>query len=216
MTPPWFKFSGPNSPFTFHPSRFTHNTHTMAGKVEIKKEEILSDDKYTLKKVIFDLEGETQERQVYDRGNGATILLYNKSKKTVILTRQFRLPSFLNGNRDGMLIETCAGFLDGDDPESCVRRESEEETGYRLKEVKKVFEAYSSPGGLTEIIHYFVAPYAKDQKVNEGGGLDEEQENIQTMEIAFDKALDMLDRGEIRDAKTIILLLYAKANRLLE
>jgi nudix-type nucleoside diphosphatase (YffH/AdpP family) len=188
----------------------------MPGEIQIKKEEILSDEKYTLKKVIFELDGEKQERQVYDRGNGATILLYNIAKRTIILTRQFRLPSYLNGNPGGMLIETCAGFLDGDDPESCVRRESEEETGYRLKEVKKVFEAYSSPGGLTEVLHYFVAPYSADQKVNEGGGLEEEQENIQTIEITFDSAMEMLDRGEIRDAKTIILLLYAKANRIFD
>jgi GDP-mannose pyrophosphatase NudK len=186
----------------------------MAGKVEIKKEEILSDEKYTLKNITFELDGDKQVRQVYDRGNGATILLYNKGKKTVILTRQFRLPSYLNGNKTGMLIETCAGFLDGDDPESGIRRESEEETGYRLKEVKKVFEAYSSPGGLTEIIYYFIAPYDENQKVNDGGGLEEEHEKIQIMEVSFDEALAMVDRGEIRDAKTIILLLYAKANQL--
>jgi len=186
----------------------------MTGNVEIKKEEILSDEKYTLKKITFELDGEKQVRQVYDRGNGATILLYNKRKKTIILTRQFRLPSYLNGNKTGMLIETCAGFLDGDDPESGIRRETEEETGYRLKEVKKVFEAYSSPGGLTEIIYFFIAPYDDDQKVNEGGGLEEEHENIQILEISLDNALAMLESGEIRDAKTIVLLLYAKANQL--
>jgi GDP-mannose pyrophosphatase NudK len=188
----------------------------MEPKVAIKKEEILSETEYALKKITFELKGEKQTREIYDRGNGATILLYNKEKGTVILTRQFRLPSYVNGNKTGMLTETCAGFLDGDDPESCVRRESEEETGYRLKEVKKVFEAYSSPGGLTEILYYFVAPYADEDKINGGGGLQEEQEHIQILELPFSKAFEMVQNGEIRDAKTIILLQYAKINQLVE
>jgi nudix-type nucleoside diphosphatase (YffH/AdpP family) len=186
----------------------------MEGKVNIKKEKILSEKNYLLKEVTFELEGEEQTREIYDRGNGATILLYNKEKGTVILTSQFRLPSYLNGNKTGMLTETCAGFLDGDDPETCVRRESEEETGYRLAEVKKVFEAYSSPGGLTEMLHFFVAPYSENQKVQEGGGLEEEQEHIKILELPFQRAIDMMNSGEIRDAKTIILLQFALINKL--
>jgi GDP-mannose pyrophosphatase NudK len=186
----------------------------MEMKAVIKKEEILSDESYLLKNITFELDGEKQTREIYDRGNGATILLYNKEKGTVILTNQFRLPSFINGNKTGMLTETCAGFLDGDEPEACVRRESEEETGYRVKEVKKVFEAYSSPGGLTELLHYFVAPYADEDKINEGGGLEEEQEHINILELPFKQALAMLNNGEIRDAKTIILLQYALINKL--
>ena len=188
----------------------------MVGIVKIKKEEILSDDHYVLKKITYQIKDRDETREVYDRGNGATILLYNKEKKTVLLTRQFRLPSFLNGNPTGFLIEPCAGFLDGDDPEQCARRESEEETGFKPKEVKKVFEAYSSPGALTELLHYFIAPYSDEDKINEGGGLKEEQEDIEVLEIPFVKAFDMINTGEIKDAKAIILLQFAKINRLIE
>jgi GDP-mannose pyrophosphatase NudK len=186
----------------------------MEGNVNIKKEKILSGKNFLLKEVTFELRGEEQTREIYDRGNAATILLYNKEKGTVILTKQFRLPSYLNGNKTGMLTETCAGLLDGDDPEACVRRESEEETGYRLEEVTKVFEAYTSPGALTEMVHFFVAPYSEKQKVTEGGGLHEEQEYINIMELPLQKAINLMNRGEIRDAKTIILLQYAILNRL--
>jgi GDP-mannose pyrophosphatase NudK len=182
----------------------------------IRKEEVLSDENYLLKKITFELNGEKQTREIYDRGNGATILLYNKQKSTVILTNQFRLPSFVNGNKTGMLTEACAGFLDGDEPEACVRREAEEETGYRLKEVKKVFEAYSSPGGLTELLYYFVAAYADHDKIKEGGGLEDEQEHIKILELPFQRAIEMVNNGEIRDAKTIILLQYALINRLVD
>ena len=188
----------------------------MEMKAVIRKEEVLSDENYLLKKITFELNGEKQTREIYDRGNGATILLYNKQKGTVILTNQFRLPSFVNGNKTGMLTETCAGFLDGDEPEACVRREAEEETGYRLKEVKKVFEAYSSPGGLTELLYYFVAAYADDDKIKEGGGLAEEQEHINILELPFKRAIEMVNSGEIRDAKTIILLQYALINNLVD
>jgi nudix-type nucleoside diphosphatase (YffH/AdpP family) len=186
----------------------------MEGKVNIKKEKVLSEKNYILKEVTFELEGEEQTREIYHRGNGATILLYNKEKRTVILTNQFRLPSYVNGNKTGMLTETCAGFLDGDDPEACVRRESEEETGYRLSEVKKVFEAYTSPGGLTEMLYFFVAPYSAEQKINEGGGLEEEQEHINILELPFQRAVEMMNNGQIKDAKTIILLQYAFINKL--
>ncbi len=153
---------------------------------------------------------ETQHREAYDRGNGATILLYNPEQKTVILTRQFRLPSYVNGNPDGMLIEACAGLLDQDDPEQAIRRETEEETGYKIGEVQKVFEAYMSPGSVTEILYFFVAAYTKDHKVNDGGGVEHEQENIEVLELPFAQALEMVASGEIRDGKTIMLLQYAQ------
>jgi nudix-type nucleoside diphosphatase (YffH/AdpP family) len=124
------------------------------------------------------------------------------------------LPSFINGNPDGMLIETCAGLLDKDNPEDCIRRETEEETGYKITAVRKIFEAYMSPGSVTEILYFFVAEYTKDMKVTEGGGIAHEQENIEVLEIPFQKALGMIDTGEIKDGKTIMLLQYAKLNGL--
>jgi len=188
-------------------------------KVQIKDIEILSDHWYTLKKVTFDYQApdgtqQTQSREVYDRGNAATILLYHKDKKTVILTRQFRMPSYLNGNETGMLIEACAGLLDQDNPEDCIRRETEEETGYQISQVRKIFEAYMSPGAATEMLYFFVAEYSQALKVNEGGGLEDEQENIEVLELPFTEALQMIKTGEIRDAKTIMLLQYAQLNQL--
>lgn len=187
--------------------------------IKIKSSELLSDNHYILNKVTIDYtkqDGttETQTREVYDRGNGATILLYNKEKKTVILIRQFRLPTYLNGNKTGMIIETCAGLLEEENPEDCIKRETEEETGYSLTEVKKVFESYMSPGSVTEIIHFFVAEYSKEMKTSDGGGLDTEHENIDVLELPFEKALEMIKTGEIKDAKTIMLLQYAKINNL--
>lgn len=173
---------------------------------------ILSDNWYTLRKARYEYytngEWKKMEREAYDRGNGAVILLYNTAQKTVILTRQFRLPTYINGNADGMLIEACAGLLDKDNPEDCIKRETEEETGYQVKDVKKVFEAYMSPGSVTEILYFFVAAYAKDMKVHDGGGLDHEQENIEVLELPFDTAVMMIETGEIKDAKTIMLLQY--------
>lgn len=173
---------------------------------------ILSDNWYTLRKANYEYyingEWKKMEREAYDRGNGAVILLYNTTQKTVILTRQFRLPTYINGNADGMLIEACAGLLDKDNPEDCIKRETEEETGYQVKDVKKVFEAYMSPGSVTEILYFFVAAYAKDMKVHDGGGLDHEQENIEVLELPFDTAVMMIETGEIKDAKTIMLLQY--------
>ncbi len=157
---------------------------------------------------------QTQSRETYDRGNGATILLYNKIQKTVILTKQFRIPTYLNGNESGMLIEACAGLLDKDNPEDCIRRETEEETGYRITEIKNIFESYMSPGSVTEIIYFFIAAYSKDMKVSKGGGADGEQENIEVMELPFSQAFLMIESGEIKDAKTIMLLQYAKINNL--
>jgi len=188
--------------------------------VKIKDTEILSNNWYTLKKVTYDFQArdgtwKTQSREAYDRGNGATILLYNKEHKTVILTRQFRLPTYLNGNETGMLIEACAGLLDQDNAEDCIRRETEEETGYKISDVRKIFEIYMSPGSVTEILYFFVAEYKKNMKISEGGGTEEEQENIEVLELPFSKALDMMGTGEIKDAKTIILLQYAKIHGLI-
>jgi GDP-mannose pyrophosphatase NudK len=187
--------------------------------VKIQKTEVLSDNWYTLRKVTFEIQKndgswQRQSREAYDRGNGATILLYNPSLKTVILTRQFRLPSYVNGNETGMLIETCAGLLDKDKPEDCIKRETEEETGYKLSKVKKVFEAYMSPGSVTELLYFFVAEYSKEQKVTEGGGVAEE-EDIEVLELPFAKALQMMETGEIRDGKTIMLLQYAQLHHLI-
>ncbi|SHG37943.1 nudix-type nucleoside diphosphatase, YffH/AdpP family [Chryseobacterium oranimense] len=181
--------------------------------INILKTEILSDNWYTLKKVTYTIEKkdgnkETQSREAYDRGNGAVILLYNKISGTVILTRQFRLPTFINGNTTGMLIEACAGLLDNDNPEECIKRETEEETGYKISKVEKVFEAYMSPGSVTEILHFFIAEYSHEMKITDGGGLEEEGENIEVLELPFEDALAMIDKGEIMDAKTIMLLQY--------
>ncbi len=190
-------------------------------KIRILSSELLSNNWYILKKYIYEYfkaDGtvEVQHREVYDRGNGATILLYDKKEKNVILIKQFRMPTYVNGNETGMVIEACAGLLEKENPEECIRRESEEETGYKVHEVRKIFESYMSPGSVTEIIHFFVAEYAKDMKVNEGGGLDSEHENIEVLEIPFTKALQMIETGEIKDAKTIMLLQYAQINKLLE
>ena len=189
-------------------------------KAKILSTEILSNNWYTLKKVTFDYlqkDGtwKTQSREAYDRGNGATILLYNKENKTVILTRQFRLPTFINGNENGFLIEACAGLLDKDNPEDCIRRETEEETGYKIADVRKIFEAYMSPGSVTEMLYFFVAEYSNQMKVHEGGGLEHDEEDIEVMEITLDKAIEMTTNGEIKDAKTIMLLQYAKLNNLI-
>ena len=187
--------------------------------VKILKTEILSDNWYTLRKITFEFlkkDGTTeiQSREAYDRGNGATILLYNKKQGTVILTRQFRMPTFLNGNESGMLIESCAGLLDKDNAEDCIRRETEEETGYQITHVQKVFEAYMSPGSVTEILYFFVAEYAKEMKVSDGGGLEHDQENIEVLELPFETALQMVATGEIKDGKTIMLLQYAQIREL--
>jgi nudix-type nucleoside diphosphatase (YffH/AdpP family) len=182
--------------------------------VKLIQTEVLSDNWYTLRKITYqylnqDGKWQTQSREVYDRGNGATILLYNRSRETVMLTRQFRLPSFVNGNETGLLIETCAGLLDKDNPEDAIRRETEEETGYKITAVKKVFEAYMSPGSVTEILHFFIAEYSESMKVSEGGGVAHEQENIEVLELKMEDAMRMVNTGEIRDAKTILLLQYA-------
>ena len=188
-------------------------------KISIVEDKVLSDNWYTLRKITYDKTSDRhtvrQVREVYDRGNGATILLYNKEKQTVILTRQFRLPTYVNGNDSGMLIETCAGLLDKDHPEVAIRRETEEETGYKIDQVQKVFEAYMSPGSVTEILYFFVASYTKEMKVSEGGGLEEEDESIEVLEIPYATALEMIASGGIKDGKTILLLQYAQLHKLL-
>ncbi|RZK53517.1 MAG: GDP-mannose pyrophosphatase NudK [Pedobacter sp.] len=192
----------------------------MIKDVKILSTEILSDNWYILKKITYEYikpNGEklSQTRESYDRGNGATILLYNKAQNTVILTRQFRLPTFINGNSDGMMIEACAGLLDQDNPEDCIRRETEEETGYKITDVKKVFEAYMSPGSVTEILYFFIAEYSKDMKVNDGGGVAGEEENIEVLEMNIDDAIAMITKGKIKDAKTIMLLQHIRLNAIL-
>jgi len=200
---------------------FDFNALKMAIKdIKIVKTEILSDNWYTLKKVTYQYSKpdgtlQQQSREAYDRGNGAVILLYNTSTQTVILTRQFRIPTYINGNESGMLIEACAGLLDQDSPHDCIRRETEEETGYQIKEAKKIFEAYMSPGSVTEILHFFIAEYTNNMKVGDGGGLEEEEEHIEILEINIEEALHMIDSGEIKDGKTIMLLQYIRLKNIL-
>ena len=135
--------------------------------------------------------------------------------KTVILTRQFRLPTFINGNQSGMLIEACAGLLDKDNPEECIKRETEEETEYRISSVKKIFEAYMSPGSVTELIYFFIAAYSDNMKVHEGGGIAHEQEEIEVLELPIETAIKMIETGEIKDGKTIMLLQYVRLQGIL-
>ena len=192
----------------------------MLPEIKIQKEEILSDNWYILRKFTYDFKlkngsWQTQSREAYDRGNGAVILLYNAEQRSVILTRQFRLPSFVNGNPSGMLIEACAGLLDKDSPEDCIRREVEEETGYKVSHVRKIFEAYMSPGSVTEILYFFIAEYAASMKVHDGGGVEHEQEEIEVLELPFEKALSMIDDGEVKDAKTIMLLQHLRLKGIL-
>ena len=187
----------------------------MKDHVEVLNTEVLSDNWYVLRKVTFRLRKrdgswETQSREAYDRGNGATILLYDRDRRTVVLTQQFRLPTYVNGNASGMLIEACAGLLDNDAPETCIAREAFEETGYEVRNPRKVMQAYMSPGSVTEILHFFVAEYSRAQRVSDGGGVEEE--DIEVMELSFDDALARIASGEIRDGKTIMLLQYAALN----
>lgn len=181
----------------------------MSLRIDVIKNQILSDNYFILRNLTYNLfrqngEAIRHKREVYDRGNGATILLYNIEKKTVVLTRQFRIATWMNGNADGMLIESCAGLLDADDPEQCIRRETMEETGYQVGDLEKVFELYMSPGGVTEIVYFYLAPYSDSQRKNSGGGI--EDEDIDVLELPFSQALKMMRNGEICDGKTVILL----------
>lgn len=189
--------------------------------VQIVKTEVLSDNWYTLRKITFEIEKQdgtkvTQSREAYDRGNGAVILLYNTSQNTVVLTRQFRIPTYVNGNEDGMLIEACAGLLEKESPEECIKREAMEETGYEVGEVKKIFEAYMSPGSVTEILYFFIAEYTHKDLRHDGGGVKEEEENIEVLEIPFQESLRMIEDGRIKDGKTIMLLQYIQIHGLLK
>jgi GDP-mannose pyrophosphatase NudK len=184
----------------------------MSAKIEVIRNKILSENWFVLRNFTYDLtanDGSTirHKREVYDRGNGATILLYNREKNSVILTRQFRIATFVNGNETGMLIETCAGLLDDDSPEDCIRKEAIEETGYEVGHVEKLYEMYMSPGGVTELIHFFAAEYNDSLRANAGGGVDDE--DIDVMEIPFPKAWAMVKEGRIKDGKTVMLFQHA-------
>lgn len=185
----------------------------MTNKVKLLHSKILSDLYYTLKQDTFQFmrhDGMEQEikRIVFDRGHGAAILLYSLKNQTVILTRQFRYPVYYNGNHNGMMIEVCAGVLDEDSPEDCIKRETVEETGYNTLNLNKVMEIHPSPGAVSEIVHLFTAEYS--EKVTNGGGLIEEGEDIEVLEYKLSDAIKMISNGEITDAKTIILLQYAQ------
>jgi len=187
-------------------------------RVRIRNVEVLSNDWYLLQKTTFDYrradgDWQTLTRETYDRGNGATILLYNRERRSVILIRQFRFPTYGNGH-DGFLIETAAGLLDQASPEVRIKAEVEEETGYRVTEVRKVFEAFMSPGSVTEKLYFFVAEYDPASRVSDGGGLEAEGEDIQVLELPLEQALQMVANGEIADGKTIMLLQYAQLHLL--
>ncbi|ROR04689.1 GDP-mannose pyrophosphatase NudK [Erwinia sp. JUb26] len=184
----------------------------MSAKIDIIKNKVLSENWFVLRNFTYDLTAKDgavirHKREVYDRGNGATILLYNREKNSVVLTRQFRIATWVNGNPDGMLIETCAGLLDNDSPEDCIRKEAIEETGYAIGEVEKLFELFMSPGGVTEVVHFFAAEYSESQRDNAGGGVDDE--DIDVMEIPFPQAWAMIKDGRIKDGKTVTLLQHA-------
>lgn len=184
-----------------------------AAHVRLLETQLLSNDWYVLRKITFELRRrdgswQRQSREAYDRGNGATLLLFDPVRLTVVLTRQFRLPAFINGCADGYLMEACAGLLDGNDPETCIRREAEEETGYRIRAPRKVFEAYMSPGSVTEKLHFFVAEYQVDDRIGAGGGLVAEGEDIEVIEMPLAEALAGIGTGFIQDAKTVMLLQY--------
>ncbi|MBR1201675.1 MULTISPECIES: GDP-mannose pyrophosphatase [unclassified Bradyrhizobium] len=186
---------------------------SIADRVRVKDVQLLSKRRYELKSATFDYrrsngEWQTQVREVYDRGNGAALLPYNLNTRTVVLVRQFRYPAFANGY-DDLLIEAAAGMLDDAAPEARIRAEAEEEIGYRLAHVRKVFEAFMTPGAVTEKLHFFVAEYDAAMRVSDGGGLADEGEDIEVLELAIDDALAMISDGRIVDGKTIMLLQYA-------
>lgn len=190
----------------------------MSLNITVIKDKILSDNYFILRNITYDLtqrNGDVvqHKREVYDRGNGATVLLYNRQKQSVVLVRQFRVATWVNGNLDGMLIETCAGLLDDDEPEACIRKEVIEETGYQVSNVRKVFQLYMSPGGVTEIVHFFIAEYDERLRQNNGGGV--EDEDIDVLELPFAQAIEMIRSGEICDGKTVILLQYLQSSGLM-
>jgi nudix-type nucleoside diphosphatase (YffH/AdpP family) len=189
---------------------------TVSDRIRVKNVRVLSANHYTLKTTTFEWrrangEWQTQHRETYDRGNGATLLPYNLAQGTVLLVRQFRYPAYVNGY-DDLMIEAAAGLLDNEAPELRIRAEAEEETGYRLGEIRKIFEAFMSPGSVTEKLHFFVAEYKPDMRIGSGGGIASEGEDIEVMELTIDQAMAMVGDGRIVDAKTIILLQYAALN----
>ena len=189
---------------------------SVSDRIRVREVRLLSDNWYVLKATTFDwrrADGswQTQSRETYDRGNGAALLPYNLVARTVVLTRQFRYPAYVN-DYDDLLIEAPAGLLDNASPEERIRAEVEEETGYRLGEIRKIFECFMSPGSVTEKLHFFVGEYDAAMRVGDGGGLESEGEEIAVLELPFDQAMTMIGTGEIADAKTIMLLQYAALN----
>jgi nudix-type nucleoside diphosphatase (YffH/AdpP family) len=187
-------------------------------RVRLVEEKLLSDNWAILKKSTLEYQRsdgswQTLTRETYDRGNGATILLYNRAQKSVILTRQFRYPAYVNHHPE-LLIEACAGLLDERDPAAAIRSETEEETGYRIAQPQKIMEVFMSPGSVTEKLHFFIAEYSDDLRVAAGGGVRTDGEDIDVLEVHIDEAIQMIGKGEIVDGKTIILLQYAKLNHL--
>ncbi|HSI50277.1 MAG TPA: NUDIX domain-containing protein [Ideonella sp.] len=182
-----------------------------SAQVRIVEQRVLADDWFVLKKTSFEYrrrDGSTQllNRETYDRGNGAALLLFNAERGTVVLTRQFRFPAYVNGCADGLLVEACAGLLDGEDAEACIRREAQEETGFAVRAPRKVFEAYMSPGSVTEKLHFFVAEYEDADRISNGGGDVAEGEDIEVQEWPLADALQAMADGRIQDGKTIMLL----------
>jgi len=191
-----------------------HDNHIHTDRIRIVDVTTLADDWFVLKKTTFDYRRrdgswQRQSRETYDRGNGAVLLLFNAARGTVVLTRQFRFPAYVNGCADGMLVEACAGLLDGEDAETCIRREAEEETGFRIRAPRKLFEAYMSPGSVTEKLHFFAAAYEASDRLGDGGGDAREGEDIDVIELPLAEALRMIDSGAIQDGKTIMLLQHA-------
>jgi nudix-type nucleoside diphosphatase (YffH/AdpP family) len=189
-------------------------------RVRIQDVETLSQDHYVLRKYRFDYRGSDGTwrpvvRQVYDRGNGAVILLFDRQRRTVVLVRQFRLPALVNGHPDGFLLEAPAGLLDEREPAEAIRREAMEETGFEVVRVEPLFAPYMSPGSVSERLHFFTAEIDATMRDGDGGGLAEENEDIEVVELPFDEALAMIGRGEIADAKTIMLLYHARIAGLL-
>jgi nudix-type nucleoside diphosphatase (YffH/AdpP family) len=190
----------------------------LKSRIAIKEVQTLADDWSVLKKTTLDFQRvdgswQTLTRETYDRGNGAAILLYNRDRRTVILTKQFRYPAFVNGYSE-LMIEVCAGLLDENDAETCIKLEAEEETGYRVTDVKKIWEVYMSPGSVTEKLYFFIGEYHDALKVSDGGGLAEDGEDIDVIEIDISQSLSMIDSGKINDAKTIMLLQYVALKNL--
>lgn len=182
--------------------------------VVIREVAVTSDGWHVLRRTTFDYrrsdgQWETQQRETYDRGNGTTILPYGADRRTVLLTRQFRFPAYVNDHPDGMLIEAAAGLLDDQDPETAIRREAQEELGVSVGELQHVCDAYMSPGSITERVHFYAAPYTLASRTETGGGLADEGEDIEVLELAFDQALEMVSNGQIADGKTILLLYWA-------